>query len=242
MFCKLIAVLFYLLIEAQKSYHRELKSHTMTVNNFEKFRENSEEELKKLHETIEKYHITITELTQAKEMAESSLQDTLTDMEAKESSLRSQYDSLKEEVDPLKKDSLLLNKLKNVFNEIRAPGNKPTDQLMNQFMEEKVILTGKVEVSQAEMILLKAQFESVRNQLSETQNVLTETLVESKKLKRRRLEKKSRVKKFKSSEEESKDNESEEDEKKETELNAKFESVQNQLSETQNALDNAFAK
>ena len=50
------------------------------------------------------------------------------------------------------------------------------DQLMEiikYLRQEKAILTGKVEVSQAETIRLKAQFESVHNQLSETQNALT---------------------------------------------------------------------
>ena len=199
-----------------------------------------------------KYDATITELTQAKKVAERGLQDTLTDLEAKESSFRSQYDSLKEQVEPLKKDSLLLNELKTVFNKIQAPGNKPTDQLMNQFMEEKAILTekvemsqaqnailmGKVEVSQAEKIGIKAQFESVQNQLSETQDALTNVVEAQKNLKRKRSEKKSKNKKLKTSDE----NESGEEENDNDNIGliARFESVQKQLSETQNALTNAL--
>ena len=199
-----------------------------------------------------KYDATITELTQAKKVAERGLQDTLNDLEARESSLRSEYDSLKKEVDPLKKDSLLLNELKIVFNKIQAPGNKPTDQLMNQFMEEKAILTekvemsqaqnailmGKVEVSQAEKIGIKAQFESVQNQLSETQDALTNVVEAQKNLKRKRSEKKSKNKKLKTSDEN--DSGEEENDNDNIGLIARFESVQKQLSETQNALTNAL--
>ena len=46
-------------------------------------------------------------------------------------------------------------------------------EIIKYLRQEKAILTGKVEVSQAETIRLKAQFESVHNQLSETQNALT---------------------------------------------------------------------
>lgn len=46
-------------------------------------------------------------------------------------------------------------------------------EIIKYLRQEKAILTGKVEVSQAETIRLKAQFESVQNQLSETQNALT---------------------------------------------------------------------
>ena len=41
--CKLIAIFLYL--EAQESYHRELKSHVQTVQNFEKFRIDTEKTL-----------------------------------------------------------------------------------------------------------------------------------------------------------------------------------------------------
>ena len=46
-------------------------------------------------------------------------------------------------------------------------------EIIKYLRQEKAILTGKVEVSQAETIRLKAQFESVQNQLSETQDALT---------------------------------------------------------------------
>ena len=52
---------------------------------------------------------------------------------------------------------------------------KSTDQLMEiikYLRNEKAILTGKVEVSKAESIRLKAQLESVQHQLSESQNAL----------------------------------------------------------------------
>ena len=115
------------------------------------------------------------------------------------------------------------------------------DQLMEiikYLRQEKAILTGKVEVSQAETIRLKAQFESVQNQLSETQDALTNVVEAQKNLKRKRSEKKSKNKKLKTSDE----NESGEEENDNDNIGliARFESVQKQLSETQNALTNAL--
>merc|ERR1719266_3066451 len=46
-------------------------------------------------------------------------------------------------------------------------------EIIKYLRQEKAILTGKVEVSQAETIRLKAQFESIQHQLNETQNALT---------------------------------------------------------------------
>ena len=125
-----------------------------------------------------KYETTITELTQAKKVAERGLQDTLNDLEATKSSLGSQYDSLKEQFEPLKKDSQMLKKFKNVLSELQNPESgagksslnlsqsfsedDPREQFIHQIMEEKSVLTEK--------------FESVQNQLSETQNALDNAL------------------------------------------------------------------
>ena len=180
---KLIAD-FFSDLEAQKSYHRELKSHAQTIQNFDKFREKTENELKEHCENEKKYDITITELTKAKEEAESSLQDTLNDLEATKSSLGSQYDSLKEQFEPLKKDSQMLKKFKNVLSELQNPESGAgksslnlsqsfSKDLMDQIMEEKSVLTEK--------------FESVQNQLLETQNALTIALEKEKNLKRKKM-------------------------------------------------------
>ena len=96
--------------EAQESYHRELKSHSQTANN-----------LKQLKGTIKKYDITITELTQAKKVAERGLQDTLTDLEATESSLRSQYGSLKEQFETVEQENKLLHdQLANITTQMAS--------------------------------------------------------------------------------------------------------------------------
>ena len=166
-----------------------MKSHAQTIKNFEKFREETESKLKEHCENEKKNDITITELTKAKEVAESSLQDTLNDLEATKSSLGSQYDSLKEQFEPLKKDSQMLKKFKNVLNELQNSESgagksslnlsqsfsedDPREQFIHQIMEEKSVLTEK--------------FESVQNQLLETQNALTDALEKEKTLKRKKM-------------------------------------------------------
>ena len=166
-----------------------MKSHAQTIQNFDKFREKTENELKEHCENEKKYDITITELTKAKEEAESSLQDTLNDLEATKSSLGSQYDSLKEQFEPLKKDSQMLKKFKNALSELQNPESgagksslnlsqsfsedDPREQFIHQIMEEKSVLTEK--------------FESVQNQLLETQNALTIALEKEKNLKRKKM-------------------------------------------------------
>ena len=173
--------------EFQQRYEKELISHAQTAST-----------LNDLRETIKSNDTLITELEQAKKLAEGTLQDSVNDAKTTETTLRSQYASLKEQFETVEKENAILHdQLSNVTTQMTSLQDKTVDKdssslnlsksfsedeakSMDQLMEiikylrqEKAILTGKVDVSQAESIRMKAQFESIQHQLNETQNALS---------------------------------------------------------------------
>merc|ERR1712051_1041846 len=174
--------------QIQEKYERELMEHAPTAQTSREHRD-----------AIKINDVQITELQKAKTTAEDSLKDLKDDAKATETTLRSEYKSLQDQFANVETQNAALHEqLNNMSTQMAsihdtsggASGSagdmsmnksfseeeaKSTDQLMQiikYLRNEKAILTGKVEVSRAESIRLKAQLESVQHQFSETQAAL----------------------------------------------------------------------
>ena len=174
----------------QNRYETELVSHAETAK-----------VMGELRDTIKTNDTKITELEQSKMAAEGTLKDTVKDAKATETTLRTQYASLQEQFGTVEKENALLHEqLSNVTTQMASLHDKSGDKghdtsasalnlsqsfseneakSMDQLMElikylrkEKGILAGQLEVAQTESIRMKAQCESIQNQLKETQNAL----------------------------------------------------------------------